>query len=157
VRRGERRGDRFVITTSTTKKERSVTPPKRTLLLARKLDDWLRAVPKKDAVFESWSITFDETDIDTKEEYTFKAKKTLTIGGVPTDVFHVIAKSKGAISDTEMRSDGTPLRSTLGGFLDVRSEPEAVAKKLEAAKLDLLQLASIPWTETWATPREWKR
>lgn len=144
VWRGVRKGDKFVISISTAPgNERSVAPPKRNLMSTRKIDDWLRSSPKKDAKFNSWSVSLDENDIDAAEEYTYKDKKSLTLGGVMTDIFSVHIKSKGAVSEAEMRSDGTPLRSSIGGF-DIRSEPEATAKKPGAANVDLLDLASIP-------------
>src|SRR5262245_25356419 len=103
IRRGVRRGDKFFITVSSEPdRERSVAPPRRNLLQTRQLDDWLRSGPKVGAKFETWSMTYEENDINIKEENTYKAKKTLTIGGVPTDIYHVQTKAKGAISDMEM-------------------------------------------------------
>lgn len=141
---GERRGDSFVVSRRGKEDSRKLPPPKRTLRMARKFDDWLRSNPAKGDTFEAYTISLEDADIDTKEVNAFQNKKTLALGGVQTDVYRVLVRSKGAVSDMEMRSDGTPLRGVIGGFLEVRSEPEATAKKVEAANIDLLAAASIP-------------
>jgi hypothetical protein len=145
TRKGERRGDGFVITSSTDPdKERKVAVPKKNFAATRKFEEWLRSEPAKGSTFEFYVITLEDADVDTKEVYTYLAKKSLAISGIKTDVFHVKSVSKGAESDLEVRPDGTPLRGTVGGFLEIRAEPEEAAKKVTPAEIDLLALASIP-------------
>lgn len=145
TRKGVRKGDKFVVsvTNKAGKTERTLEPPKKTLALARKIDTWLQGGPNKGATMESFTLSLEEDDIDTKEVYTFLEKKTVAWGGVPTDVFHVNVLSRGAKSDMDIRSDGTPIRGKIGGLLEIRAEPEATAKKLDAKGIDLMALSSI--------------
>jgi hypothetical protein len=141
---GERRGNDFIVKTKGKDGERKLAPPKRTLQISRNFDDWLCSVPKQGATFETYGIGLEDADINTKEVNTFQSKKTVLLGGVATNVYRVQTRSKGALSDVEMRSDGTPLKGMIGGFLEVRSEPEATARNHKAANIDLLAAASLP-------------
>src|SRR5205085_1916252 len=74
TRTGVRKDGVFLVTMSSATKERRLTPPKKNLQLIRKLEDWLKSAPKKDALFESFSVTLEDADVNTKETYTFKEK-----------------------------------------------------------------------------------
>lgn len=144
TRTGIRKGDAFLVTMSNSSKERRLAPPKKNLQLIRKLEFWLNSGPKKDDTFQSFSVTLEDPDIDTKETYTFREKKALVLAGIKSDVHHVQILSKGAEADMELRPDGIPLKALLGGVLEQRLEPEALAKKLVPVEVDLLAMASIP-------------
>ena len=140
------RGGKFVIRTAVNGRtdERTVALPKKNFLSAQQLDDWLQSNPKKDATFETWSASLDDRVVDAKEIYTFLSKKRVLWGGVATDVYHVKVLSRGVRQIMDMKSDGTVLRGTIGGGLELRAEPVAVAKKLDAKNVDLMHLTSIP-------------
>ena len=143
TRTGVLKNDKFIVTMTNATKERSLAPPKKTLQSIRDLETWLTSVPKQGAKFESFSVTLDDPDINTKETYTFKEKKTLLLAGIKSDVYHVTNESKGALADMELRPDTTPIKTNLGGVLVQRLEPEEAAKKLVAVEVDLLSMASI--------------
>jgi len=115
---------------------------------------WLKAMPKKGDKFESYSVTLEDANIDTKETYTFKSMKKLRLGGVDTEVFEASAVSKGGVQEMEMLANGVPIRTVLGGFLEQRTEPEATAKKLEAVEIDILAASSIPVDRSLGDPEE---
>ncbi len=143
INKGERKGKVFLVTGSDGKKPREVAQPKATLMLDKKMEDWLRSNPKKDDTFKNWTITLDDAEIDTEELITYVSKKTLQIAGVATDVHTVKAKSKGAIEEREVRADGVVMKTSLN-ILEERLEPEATAKKPGGEVVDFLTLASIP-------------
>ncbi|HKB42344.1 MAG TPA: transglutaminase-like domain-containing protein [Gemmataceae bacterium] len=145
LRTGVRKGKEFVISTNQKGRttERTVALPKKNLVLSRKLDSWLESTPKKGEQFESWSTSLEDEEIDTKEVYTFLSKKKVVWGGVPTDIYHVNVLSKGANYDADIKPDGTPIRGKVGGFLEMRAEPEATAKQLDSKPIDLMVLSSI--------------
>ena len=142
--RAAAKGGKFVITTEVNgrKDERTVALPKKTFLSARQLDDWLQSTPRKGATFESWSVELDLAEVDVKDVYTFLDRKKLTWGGVPVDVFHVTLVSRGVKQDVDMKSDGTILKASFGG-MQLRAEPEALARKLDSKVVNFLALTSI--------------
>src|SRR5262245_7732178 len=144
IRKAVRQGDQFVISTVSPKTERKVTPPRKNLATVRKLDDWLRSNPDKGARHESYALSLEDSEVDTKEVYTYQGKKSVALGGVTTELYHVHHRARGAFSDLDVRADGTPFRGTIGGILEMRSEPEEQAKKLDAKSIDLLEIAAIP-------------
>ncbi|MBI1918341.1 MAG: transglutaminase domain-containing protein [Planctomycetes bacterium] len=155
IRKGVRKGKTFVITTKMNGRttERTAAPPKRTLDLSRKLDNWLKSTPKKGATFESWSIALEDKEVDAQEVYTFLSKEKIAWGGVPTDIYHVSILSKGAKTEADIKSDGTPIRGKIGGILEMRAELEATAKKLDSKPIDLMALSSIEADKDLGNPQ----
>ena len=156
IRRAVLRGDKLVITTliNGRKDERSVPRSKRTLLNQRQMDEWLRGTPKKGATFESWNTDLGEREVDSKDLVTFLGKKKVIWGGVPTDVYHVNILSRGARTDSDIKADGTPFRSTIGAIMELRAEPEAVARKLDPRQVDLMDVTSIPCDKDLGDPAD---
>src|SRR5262249_40863656 len=144
VRTAVRKGKGMVVTLEEggRKTERNVSAPKDTLILQRRLEEWLRGDRKKGDQFESYSASWDEEDIDTKEVYTFKEKKTILWGGVETEVYSVQSLSQGARTDSELLPDGKLLTGKVGGILEARLEKEAIARKLDEGTVDLLTATS---------------
>jgi hypothetical protein len=145
VRTAVRKGKGMVVTLEEggRKTERNVPIPKDTLILQRRLEEWLRGDRKKGDRFESYTASWDEEDIDTKEVYTFKEKKTILWGGVETEVYSVHSLSQGARTDSELLPDGKLLTGKVGGILEARLEKEAIARKLDEGTVDLLTATSI--------------
>jgi hypothetical protein len=155
TQKGTRKGDTFVISTTSNGRtiERSVALPKKNLDSSRKLDAWLEGNPAKGAEFESYGLSLEDKDVDTKEVYTFLSKETVSWGGVPTDVFHVSLLSKGIKTTADITADGTIIKGKLGGFLELKAEPEATAKKLDTKSIDLMSLSSITIDKDLGDPR----
>jgi hypothetical protein len=145
VRTAVRKGNGIVVTLEEggRKTERKVPLPKDTLALQRKMDEWLQGPRKKGDTFESCSTSWDEDEIDTKEVYTFKERKTILWGGVETEVVALQSLVQGAKTDEERLPDGKLLSGKVGGILEARMEKEAVAKKLDEETIDLLNATSI--------------
>jgi len=143
VRTAVRKGDGLVLTTQVgeRKSERKLPLPKGTLALARRLEDWLKTA-KKGETFDNWTTAWDQDNVDVKETYTFKEKKTITLGGVETEAYSVQTVSQGAKFDGQLLGDARPLVGKLG-VMEMRMEKEPLAKKLDD-NVDLMAATSIP-------------
>jgi hypothetical protein len=145
VRTAVRQGKGMVLTLEEggRKTERTIPIPRDTLVLQRKLEEWLRGPRQKGDRFESYTTSWDEEEIDTKEVYTFKEKKTILWGGVEMEVYSVQSLSQGARTDLELLPDGKLLAGKVGGILEARLEKESLARKLDEGTVDLLTVTSI--------------
>jgi hypothetical protein len=122
---------------------REVPVPKDTLLLQKRLEDWLKAGPKAGATFEVFSASWDEDEVDSKQVYHYRGRQAIVWSGLPVDVFDVEVDLKGARFAAQLRPDGRLLSGKIGGLLDVRMEEEKLAKKLDGPAVDLLSAAAI--------------
>src|SRR5262249_33225650 len=144
LRRTEPRGKGLVLTTEQNKRKTTRALPvlKDTLKGQRDFEAWLAKPPKKGETFTKWSASWDEDEGNQKEEYTFKERKTIVWGGVPTVVTVAEVRVSGAKFDTQLLSDGRLLTGVLGGLMTLKLEKESVAKKLDEV-VDLLAASSI--------------
>src|SRR5262249_7989581 len=112
VMTGTRDKDQFVITTraQTGKTERRVPLPRQSLARMRQLDHWLKGNPARGAKFEAFSTSLDRDDVNQKEVYTFREKKTILWGGIATPVYAVQVRMHGLAFETELRQDGSILK-----------------------------------------------
>ena len=126
-----------------TETTRKVPLPKARLALSRQVMNWLTGAPAKGATFENWTTSWDEQEVDSKEIITYKEKKSITWGGIQTEVHVVTINMQGAIFDAELLSNGNPIRGKIGGILELRAETEEVAKKLDKGGVDMIAASSI--------------
>jgi hypothetical protein len=138
--------DRLLITIKTRKRtlERKVPFPRETLGQLQKLELWLNGNPARGATFVTYSASFDQERIDTREVYTFQKKQSIQWDGKALDVFVVRVRTKGANFDTLLRGDGTILKGKFGGLFDLRAEKEDAARKLNPKAVDLGNASSVP-------------
>src|SRR5262249_26090294 len=87
--------------------------------------------------------SWEEKDVNQKEVFTFKGTKKILWGGVPTDVYLVQVNMQGAKFDAEVLADGNPIRGRLGPLIEMRAESEELARKLEAANIDMVAASAI--------------
>src|SRR5262249_35637342 len=144
VREAVRQGKRLRITTKQGGRTltRDVDLPKDTLAQQRQSEDWLRKGMKAGGKFTKYSVAWEEADVDQKEIYVFKERKTILWGGLKTVVLAVEVDVNGGKLKAEVLPDGRLLTAVLGGLLTVRLEKEATAKKLDAI-VDLMPASSI--------------
>ncbi len=121
--------------------ERKFALPKNTLALQRDLEKWLQGPPKKGETFENHTLSWEQDEVDVKEVYTFKEKKTIQWEGVPTQAYFVQTLSQGAKSNGELLGDGRALVDKIG-VLEMRMEKEPAALKLDD-NVDLMAATSI--------------
>jgi hypothetical protein len=122
---------------------RDVAMPKDNLADARGLEDWLRGPRKAEDKFTHYTMDWDDADIDQKEIFHFKEKKTITIDKAQVPVASVVIDVHGGKVKGEVFLDGRQVNLELGGLLAIKLEKEALAKKLEGAPVDLLSVSCI--------------
>jgi hypothetical protein len=140
-----RDGNGLTITTRTRAGEtkRRTPIPKDTLESMRQLELWLSKTPRKGAKFTGYSTSWDQDDVDNKEIYIYRGKKTILWGGVKTEVYLVAMNMDGMVMNCEVTVDGTPIKGYMGGLFELRAEKESVAKTLDAGPIDMLEASSI--------------
>jgi hypothetical protein len=121
---------------------RDVTLPKDTLAEQRKLEAWLAGMRKAGEKLTTWSVSWDETDVDQKRVHTFKERKTILWGGVKTAVVAVEVDMDGAKLKADVLQDGRLVTGVIGGLMNLRLEKEAIARKLGPV-VDLLEASAI--------------
>jgi hypothetical protein len=144
VRKAVRKGAGMhqVTTHGKRRTERALPIPKSTLRQSQAMETWLKTAKKGDA-FVKWSSEFERDEINVAEKYVFKERKFAVWGGVRVPVFVVHAVVQGARFDAELLADGTPFTAVVGGLMTLKMEKEALAKKLDAAPVDLMAASSI--------------
>jgi transglutaminase-like putative cysteine protease len=142
---GVREKNELVLITKTKnrKTQRRVPLPRESLEQMRRLDRWLLCHPAQGATFESYSTSLDQKNVEIKEAYVFREKKTILWGGVRTTVYSVKVSSQGVFFNADLQENGNILQSKIGGLLDLRAEKENLAKKLDGESVDLMAASSI--------------
>lgn len=125
------------------KTTREVPRLKATLRINQQLTCWFLSNPKIDATFEHWGTSWEDDDIDSKELFTYKGKKSIVWGGVRTDVYILKINMQGAFFEAEMLANGNPIRGKIASILDMRAESEELVKKLDEGGVDMIAASSI--------------
>ena len=137
------KGMKVVTTVGGVATSREVPALKATLRLNQKLTNWFLSNPKIDSTFEHWGTSWEDEEIDSKELYTYKGKKSIVWGGVRTDVYVLKINMQGAFFEAEMLANGNPIRGKIGQLLDMRAESEELVKKLDEGGVDMIAASSI--------------
>lgn len=145
TRRVERadRGLRVVTTQGGRTLRRAVAMPKDTLAHQRELEAWLQAKRRGGESFTKYTTAWEESDVNSKQIYTFKERKTIPWNGMPTEVCLVRIDLDGGKMDAEVLPDSRALTGTMGGLLTMKLEREADARKMDGAPADLMSIASV--------------
>ncbi|MBY0231342.1 MAG: transglutaminase-like domain-containing protein [Gemmataceae bacterium] len=132
-----------IVTTPKGGKPRTVPVPKDTLARHRELERWLAGKRTKGDKAVKWGTAWEQTDIDDKETYRFKGRKKARVDGKEVEVVEATIEAEGSRMEADLLPDGRPVRAVLGGFLEMRQEPEKEARKLDGKEVDLLNEASV--------------
>ena len=145
TRRIEREGDGVKITTVQGGRtlSRTVKMPKDTIAHHRQLEGWLSGPRKEDDKFTSYSTSWEEEDVDTKNIYRFREKKSMLVGGQSRDVLSVEINLDGGNMDALVFPDSRIATATIGGLLTLKLEKETEAKKLDGKPVDLMPITAI--------------
>jgi hypothetical protein len=133
VQQAVRHGKGLRITTRQGKRSlsRNVPMPRDNLAVARDLAAWLRGSRKPGDRFTSYSMSWEDADVDQKEVYSFKERKTVVIDRARVPVAVVEIDIHGGKMEAEVTLDGRLVTSVLGRVETVKLQKEAVAKKLD--------------------------
>lgn len=136
-----REGNQYILQADGARKR--VAMPRETLQHARQMARWLSSNPKAGHVFNSYSLSLDDSPIDNPVATQYVSRRRLVWGGVPITAHRVRMTMDGATIETDVKSDGTPLTGRMGGLIEMRAEEEKLAKNLDAQGVDLLAASSI--------------
>jgi hypothetical protein len=158
VFRAVRMGDKMKVTVLVGKKktERMVPLPRDTLQNDRRFEAWLAGRRKPGDRFTQYSFDWDETNLESKDIYIFKARTTLTWGGVKTPVMLVDTLQNGARVESQLLGDGRPLTAKIGKLMDMRLEKEATVKNLDAP-IDMIAATAVPIDRKLGPPENVER
>jgi len=109
---------------------------------ALKFFNWITSKPAKGAKFTTYALDLGESK-DVVADVTYQTAKTISWGGVPTEIFSVDMKMMGLSTSIEVKSNGWPIKARYGGLFDLRAEEEAQAKKFDGPEVDLLAASLI--------------
>lgn len=145
TRRIERDGKGLKITTKQGDRilHRSVPMPKDTLAHHRETEAWLNGPRQKEDNFTSYSVAWDEEDVDSKEVYRYLEKKTIFVDAQPHTAHSVEIDLDGGKMAAVLLADTRIVSATMGGVLTMKMEKEADVKKLDGKLADLLTITSI--------------
>jgi transglutaminase-like putative cysteine protease len=142
----QRQGDHVVITTRVAglKTVRRMPLPKENLEMDRALERWLRTPPALGERFESWSTDWGEDDINRRETYTYKGRRTAAYDGAEVEVSVVSLNTDGMEMECLLLPTGQMFQGQIGGLFALRAEPLATAKDLSrATPVDYLEALAI--------------
>jgi hypothetical protein len=122
---------------------RDVPMPKDNLVVARDLETWLRGQRRPDEKFTKWTLSWEDADVDQKEVYTFKKRKTIAVDRLPVPVAEVEIDIHGGKLKSDVFLDGRTVSGVLGGLLTIKLEKEATVKKLDEGPVDLLAVSCV--------------
>lgn len=155
TREAVRKGKAFTLTTKQNGRTftRKLPIPMDNLVRDREFIAWLNAPErKKGDTIMKWSVSWEEDDVDRKEQCTFVGKKEVVLAGVPTVLFDVEEESKGSKTKEEAKGakskavvfgTGKLYTGAVAGLLTLRMEKEATARKLDGGDVDILAATSI--------------
>jgi hypothetical protein len=122
---------------------RTVKMPRDTLAHHRELESWLSSHRKAGDRYTNYSVSWDEEEVNNKNEYLFQERKTILVDGNSRTVAVVKITLDGGKMDAMVLPDGRLLRAVLGGIITLKLEKEVEAKKLSGKPVDLMPITSV--------------
>lgn len=128
--------------------KRDIPFPKATVRDHVKYLAWLSAVPKAGDRLKSWSCSWDKDEIDAPVERVVK------VAAAPgrTKVCQLEEQVDGAVTLIDTTLEGNSLRMRIGP-MDLRREDEAVARKIDAGNVDIIESSVVPLDKDPGDPR----
>jgi hypothetical protein len=155
IRRIERDGSRLKIVTKQGGRTftRTVPMPKDTIAHHRELEDWLAGPRKVGEKFTSYSTSWEEDDVNTKNVHLFRAAKKMLVGDQSRKVVSVEVEMDGGKMEALVFPDGRVVTATIGGLMKLKLEKEDDAKKLDGKPVDLMPVTAIYVEDNLGPPR----
>jgi hypothetical protein len=122
--------------------ERTIPLPRDTLRHQLDFEKWLLADRKKGDRFTKYSAAWEDADVNSKQIYTFRERKEILHGGLPTKVVVAEINLDGGKLEAVLFPDGRMLSGKLAQ-LSIKLEQEAEARKMTGKPADLLGLSAI--------------
>jgi hypothetical protein len=145
TRRVERAGAGVKITTKQGGRTftRTVKAPKDTIAHHRELEAWLAGARKAGDTHVNYSSSWEEEDVDTKNVYHFRQRKTMLVGDHSRELSSVVIDLDGGKMEALVFPDSRIVNATIGGLMTLKLEKEADAKKLDGKPVDLMPITAV--------------
>jgi len=136
---GKGDGLKLVVNRDGRQETREVERPKASLSHTVRMNAWLSSSPEPGTRMTSWETEWDDENPNRPTVYTFIGKESVE----GERVNRVRCEMDGARMDCLVTDQGKTL-SVRVGPLQLKQEPESIARKLQAGGVDLAEALSIP-------------
>ena len=136
-------GFTLVTTTQNRLDEKKVSKPKENLSMQMDLASWLKSKRIKGDVFDCFSTSVEEDDLNVPTRYIYKSKKNIQVTGRELMVHEVDQETHGAIFYSLLENNGRLHYGRMGKIIEYRLESNDVAKKLDNNLVDLIQISAV--------------
>ena len=136
-------GFTLVTTTQNRLNEKKVSKPKENLSMQLDLASWLKNKRIKGDVFDCFSTSVEEDDLNVPTRYIYKSKKNIQVSGGDLMVHEVDQETHGAIFYSLLENNGRLHYGRMGKIIEYRLESNDVAKKLDNNLVDLIQISAV--------------
>lgn len=139
----QKSGLTLVTTTQNRKDEKKVPKPKENLSMQLELASWLKNNRIKGDVFDCFSTSVEEDDLNVPTRYIYKSKKNIQSQGTNLLLHEVDQETHGALFYSLLENNGRLYYGKMGRIIEYRLESIDVAKKLDDRLVDLIQISAI--------------
>ena len=136
-------GFTLVTTTQNRLDEKKVSKPKENLSMQMDLASWLKSKRIKGDVFDCFSTSVEEDDLNVPTRYIYKSKKNIQVTGGDLMVHEVDQETHGALFYSLLENNGRLHYGRMGKIIEYRLESNDVAKKLDNDLVDLIQISAV--------------
>ena len=133
----------LVTTTQNRLDEKKVSKPKENLSMQMDLASWLKSKRNKGDVFDCFSTSVEEDDLNVPTRYIYKSKKNIQVTGGDLMVHEVDQETHGALFYSLLENNGRLHYGRMGKIIEYRLESNDVAKKLDNDLVDLIQISAV--------------
>ena len=133
----------MVTTTQNRLDEKKVSKPKENLSMQMDLASWLKSKRTRGDVFDCFSTSVEEDDLNVPTRYIYKSKKNIQVTGRELMVHEVDQETHGAIFYSLLENNGRLHYGRMGKIIEYRLESNDVAKKLDNDLVDLIQISAV--------------
>ena len=133
----------LVTTTQNRLDEKRVSKPKENLSMQMDLASWLKSKRNKGDVFDCFSTSVEEDDLNVPTRYIYKSKKNIQVTGGDLMVHEVDQETHGALFYSLLENNGRLHYGRMGKIIEYRLESNDVAKKLDNDLVDLIQISAV--------------
>ena len=133
----------MVTTTQNRLDEKKVSKPKENLSMQMDLASWLKSKRTRGDVFDCFSTSVEEDDLNVPTRYIYKSKKNIQVTGGDLMVHEVDQETHGALFYSLLENNGRLHYGRMGKIIEYRLESNDVAKKLDNDLVDLIQISAV--------------
>ena len=133
----------LVTTTPDRKDEKKVSKPKESLSMQMDLASWLKSKRVKGDIFDCFSTSVEEDDLNVPTRYIYKSKKNIQAQGGELLVHEVDQETHGALFYSLLENNGRLHYGRMGKIIEYRLESNDIAKKMDDTLVDLVQISAV--------------